>query len=69
MSMAYIRKFYDVPAKRGAAILWRGLPRVIVGSKGSYLRVRGTETEYDIIYTIHPTCQVEYLPNTTGGKL
>ncbi len=65
MSMEYIRKTYNVPAKRGAEIMFRKCEHEtpirgkIVGSKGQYLRVifRGNLG----IKTLHPTWMIEYL--------
>ena len=51
-SMAYIRDFYGVPAKRGAIVYFKGFRGVIVGSKNSYLRVR--MEDFDIVKTLHP---------------
>lgn len=72
MSMDYIRRAYDVPARRGARLLFIGggpdpesddkvktLAGTIVGSRGQYLRVR-MDGEASI-RTLHPTWRVEYL--------
>ena len=65
MSMAYIRRAYGVPAKRGGRVAFNphGQVRsigVIVGSRGARLRVRwdGDGTTH----TLHPTWRIEYLP-------
>jgi hypothetical protein len=64
MSMAYIRRYYGVPAKRGARIhYWEfGADRkgTIVGSRDQYLRVR-FDDEPNRIDTVHATSGVEYL--------
>lgn len=52
MSMAYIRDFYGVPAKRGGIVFYKGHRGVITGSKNAYLRVR--MEDFDIIKTFHP---------------
>jgi len=66
MSMAYIRKTYNVPAKRGNSVRYEGmLVGVIVGSQGEYLRVRFGELG---TLTLHPTWRVEYLPATRRTK-
>ena len=72
MSMDYIRRTYDVPAKRGARLRFKdGLngdrDGTVVGARGAYLRVRmDGETR---IRTLHPTWRVEYLkrPNIGGN--
>lgn len=64
MSMDYIRRIYNVPARRGVRLRFCdsiGGPREgrIVGSRGQYLRVRldgETSTR-----TMHPTWRIEYL--------
>lgn len=58
MTMAYIRKFYDVPAKRGMRVTVNGWPGTITGSDGAYIKVR-----YDggsVSHPCHPTWRVEY---------
>lgn len=63
MSMASIRKFYGIPAKRGMRIIYDGQPCTITGSTRGpmYLRVR-FDDEPKKTYPIHPTWEVEY-PN------
>lgn len=58
--MSYIRNFYNVPAKRGAKVLYGASNYgIIVGSKGAYLRIRlNGETE---IKSYHPTYLMTYL--------
>lgn len=64
MSMAYIRRTYGVPAKRGARVRYTGSSGSsrtgrIVGTVASYLRVRwddGASTA-----PLHPRMGVEYL--------
>jgi hypothetical protein len=66
MSMEYIRKHYDVPAKRGGRVRFTpdgnrylACEGVIVGSRGAYLRIRMGEEKRSGIY--HPTYDLEYL--------
>jgi hypothetical protein len=59
MSMAYIRDYYSVPAKRGGRIAFMGKPGTIVGSRSQYLRVR-LDHHPDKIDTVHPTWEMEY---------
>lgn len=63
MSLEYIRRYYDVPAKRGVRVQFNGygcpLQGVIVGSSDTSLQVRwdnGTK-----VVCLHPTWMVEYL--------
>ena len=61
--MEYIRKYYDVPAKRGARVkieTFYGFDKgTIVGSRNSYLRIRlDGENE---INSYHPTSNIIYL--------
>lgn len=58
MSMEYIRKRYQVAAKRGMRVVADGKPGVITGSVGSYLRIRldGEKTSG----RWHPTWRIEY---------
>lgn len=72
MSMEYIRKTYNVPAKRGAKIMFQDHLKqwhdgTIVASRGQYLRVKiPTLTSRDIV-TLHPTFNVEYI--TKGNEI
>lgn len=65
MSMAYIRRTYGVPARRGARVLFKGvfgehgIEGTVIGSRGQYLRVRMDRT--GLTWTLHPTWQVEYM--------
>lgn len=63
MSMKYIRDYYGVPAKRGAAIIYTGngerVAGRIIGSISGHLRARLVGVEYTVI--LHPTWKVEYL--------
>jgi hypothetical protein len=55
--MADIRKYYGVPAKRGAKIKFQGIECKILSARGPYLRVKGPSKRFNI----HPTWQVEYM--------
>jgi hypothetical protein len=63
VSMAYIRRHYGVPAKRGARIEYAAFeqpkPGTIVGSKGAHLRIRLDGQKR--IRTYHPTFLIKYL--------
>jgi len=52
MTMAYIRDFYGVPAKRGEKVLYKGKHGIITRSKNAYLWVRMDEV--DISLLVHP---------------
>ena len=58
MSMAYIREFYKVPAKRGGRVLVNGWAGTIVGAAGQYLKVRLDGSRVARRY--HPTWRVKY---------
>lgn len=58
--MAYIRRTYNVPAKRGVRVRHAGHgDGVIVGSRGQCLRVRLDGENRSRTY--HPTWAMEYL--------
>lgn len=57
--MNYIRRAYNIPAKRGGRITFQGKPGVIVGSRGPYLRIRLNGEQEARNY--HPTWEIEYL--------
>ena len=62
MSLAYIRKTYNVPAKRGRRIKYRNSYGAIVSAINGCLRVRMDGTSFRVI--IHPTDEnLEYLVN------
>ena len=69
MSLDYIRRCYGVPAYRGTPILYTGgeAPRrgTIVGA-GSALRVRWDDDPSRRRAILHPTWEVQYLPETPG---
>jgi len=58
-SIEYIRKQYNVPAKRGGRITYQGQPATIVGSRNTYLVIK-IDGE-DKTKTIHPTWEVVYM--------
>lgn len=66
MSMAYIRSYYRVPAKRGGRVRlgigfggrYAGRIGVIASAPDQYLRVRLDDGERLIL---HPTWEVDYL--------
>ncbi len=59
MSMDYIRKTYDVPAKRGMRVCADGDNGVITGSSGTYLLIRLDGEKTSNRY--HPTWFMQYL--------
>jgi len=52
MSMAYIRNFYGVSAKRGNRVIYKGGHGTITRSKNAYLWVRMDEVDISIL--VHP---------------
>jgi hypothetical protein len=64
MSMEYIRRYYGVPAKRGARVAYTGskgvtVTGVITGSDCQYLRIRLDGERRSFRY--HPTWELTYL--------
>lgn len=62
--MQSIRDRYNVPAKRGARIVYSGDGSVaagtIVAARGHYLRVRFDDVPNEIA-TLHPTWEVSFI--------
>lgn len=58
MSMAYIRRHYGVPAKRGMRVTALGDPGVITGSNDARLRIRLDGHRHAGLY--HPTWRITY---------
>ena len=54
MSLKYIRDFYNVPAKRGQRVLWRGMPGRITAASGPHVRIRMDDPEMPVVIA-HPT--------------
>ncbi len=64
MSMDYIRRVYEVPAKRGAIVEYMAgdgerLRGTIVGAKGPYLRIRLDGNNRAMNF--HPTWHLTYI--------
>lgn len=59
-SADYVRRYYQVPAKRFGKIRFRGQSGQIVGFHGAALRVRLDGDPKQII-TCHPTWRIDYL--------
>ena len=70
MSMAYIRRTYGVPAKRGMTVTiccdGTRLQARIVGSRGQYLRLWISGGKRSHLY--HPTDALEYPAAPTNGE-
>jgi hypothetical protein len=58
MSMAYIRRTWGVPAKRGMRIVYCGKTGVITGASGPHLRIRLDHWKRSRLF--HPTWEIEY---------
>jgi hypothetical protein len=71
MSMAYIRRTYKVPAKRGGRVryTWPSPPQTgtIVGARGPHLRIRLDGEKHSELY--HPTWEIEYLETVESEKI
>lgn len=64
----YIRNYYKVPAEFGREIIFDGKRKgIIVEDKGNYIGVNFYDTKPDVILSLHPTSEVEYLE--TFGKV
>lgn len=63
MSLAYVRKAYQVPAKRGGRVRYTGEGRdefgTIVGAAGGHLRIRLDGVRHSMPF--HPTWEIKYL--------
>lgn len=59
MSLEYIRKQYNVPAKRGAQVIADGEFGVITGARGAHLRIRIQGRK--MIEHYHPTWRIHYV--------
>jgi hypothetical protein len=70
MSLAYIRRAYGVPAKRGGRVRYTGEGRdefgTIIGASGAHLSVRLDGLRHGRPY--HPTWQIEYLPEVARER-
>lgn len=69
MSVAYVRRYYGVPARRGARVVFDGRPGVITSCPGAYVRVRLDGEKQSVL--AHPTWHMTYLPAdspSTGGE-
>ncbi len=66
MSLRYIRRYYEVPAHRGARVEYIGhqdaKQGTVVGSAGARIRVRMDGEKHTGIY--HPTWEMRYLTAT-----
>lgn len=65
MSMAWIRKTYNVPAKRGGRVIYTGgkTPEygTIMSAKSGRLKIRLDGMEYTHPLPFHPTWELRYL--------
>ncbi len=66
MSFEYIRKFYKVPAQKGARVRYKAdnIKGTIIGFFGHYLKVRPDGKLGYVL--LHPTWKIDYLPNEKG---
>lgn len=64
MSMEWVRKRYNVPAKRGGRVHYTGCSKdqlgTITGTNGGHLLIRLDGLK--ISHPFHPTWELEYLP-------
>ena len=68
MTLAYIRKAYGVPAKRGGRVEYTGEGRsefgTIAGARGAHLSIRLDGVKHTLPF--HPTWKLKYL-NADGS--
>ena len=64
MTMTHIRKTYKVPAKRGSRIKYTGGKKPLFGTilNSKHERIMVKMDTINIIYKLHPTWEIEYLP-------
>jgi hypothetical protein len=58
-SIEYIRKYYNVPAKVGGWVKYKGKEGRITGAAGAYLKIKLDGEKKSFCY--HPTFEIEYL--------
>lgn len=72
MTMAWVRKNYSVPAKRGGRVEYTGgkTPEfgTIIGTRGPHLRIRLDGMDYTHPLPFHPTYKLRYL-DSVGNVL
>ncbi len=73
MSLASVRQFYGVPAYRGTAILYTGgdTPRqgvIVSATTCGRLRIRWDDDPSGRRAILHPTWEVQYLPETPDDE-
>ncbi|WP_307969617.1 hypothetical protein [Salinispora arenicola] len=56
--MAYIRRHYGVPARRGVRVIANGRPGTITSADGARLRIRLTGDTRSTVH--HPTWRIQY---------
>lgn len=59
LSFNYVRRYYGVPAKRGARVKFCGKPGRMTSGNGHYVRILLDGDKRPII--VHPTWEMEYL--------
>jgi hypothetical protein len=60
LSFEYVRRYYGVPAKRGARVVWDGKPGRLTSGNGHYVRVLLDGERRPRI--VHPTWHMVYEP-------
>lgn len=66
-TLEYIRRYYKVPAEKGARVRFEGKAGTILsGASGPYLRVRLDGEKWARTY--HPTWHLEYDADPDAGK-
>lgn len=57
----FVRRYYNVPAKRGMRVEFEGRPGVITGFRDQYLLVRLDQQVLSYASKCHPTWHMDYL--------
>ena len=65
--MEYIRKYYQVPVKRGMKVIANGKSGEITSARGAYLKIRIEGEKKPIIY--HPTWEIQYITDNYIGEV
>lgn len=56
----YVKNYYGVPACIGRRITFKGRPGIIAEDRGHYIGVNFDDDKPGIIFSVHPTDDVEY---------
>lgn len=66
-SLAYVRRYYSVPAEVGQAVEFEGDPGTIIGGQGPYVMIEFEGGE--VKGPFHPLWHIDYLDGVDYGEL